>query len=53
MMKSKNQYLMEYMDKTLDEYIQENNTKLSLEQRKTLVFQVLRAFNYLHSKIFT
>lgn len=47
---SKNQYLMEYMDKTLDEYIQENNTKLSLEQRKTLVFQVLRAFNYLHSK---
>lgn len=41
---------MEYMDKTLDEYIKENNTKLSIEQRKSIVLQVLRAFSYLHSK---
>ena len=46
----KNQYVMEYMDNTLDEYIKTNNDKLSIEQRKNIVFQILRAFNYLHSK---
>ncbi len=46
----KNQYIMEYMDNTLDEYIKINNDKLSIEQRKNIVYQILRAFNYLHSK---
>ena len=41
---------MEYMDNTLDEYIKTNNDKLSIEQRKNIIFQILRAFNYLHAK---
>lgn len=47
---NKNQYTMEYMDKTLDEYILENNNKLTTEQRKNLIFQILKAFSYIHSK---
>lgn len=45
-----NEYIMEYMDCTLDKYISENNGKLSFSQRKNIVFQVLRAFKYIHSK---
>ena len=47
---NKNQYTMEYMDKTLDEYIKENNSTLGIEKRKGLILQVLKAFSYLHSK---
>lgn len=46
----KNEYIMEYMDYTLDSYITKNNTKLSDSQRKVLAQQVLRAFNYIHLK---
>lgn len=46
----KNEYIMEYMDFTLDSYIEKNNDKLTIAQRKSLLLQVLRAFEYIHSK---
>ncbi len=46
----KNEYIMEYMDNTLDSYIAKNNAKLSDSQRKGIAQQVLRAFNYIHLK---
>lgn len=46
----KNEYIMEYMDNTLDSYIKENNNKLKYEQRKRIARQVLEAFRYIHSK---
>lgn len=45
-----NEYIMEYMDFTLDSYIKEYNPILSLMQRKNIVQQILRAFDYIHSK---
>lgn len=45
-----NEYIMEYLDMTLEQYIQANNTKLSLKSRKRICFQILSAFNYIHSK---
>lgn len=47
---NKNEYYMEYMDATLDEYIQKNNTKLNVARRIGIVRQILRAFEYIHSK---
>lgn len=47
---NKNEYYMEYMDATLDEYIQKNNTKLNVSRRIGIVRQILRAFEYIHSK---
>ncbi len=44
------QYVMEYVDKTLEKYITENNNKLDVSERVNLVRQILRAFNYIHSK---
>ena len=46
----KNEYIMEYMDYTLDEYISTHNSTLTIMQRKGIVQQILRAFDYLHSK---
>jgi len=46
----KNEYIMEYMDCTLYEYIQKNNDKLTNLQRKRIVQQILRAFEYIHLK---
>lgn len=46
----KNEYVMEYMDYTLDEYITAHNSKLTIIQRKGIAQQILRAFDYLHSK---
>ena len=46
----KNEYIMEYMDYTLDEYITAHNSKLTIIQRKGIAQQILRAFDYLHSK---
>ncbi|CAD2071034.1 hypothetical protein GCM10007358_14030 [Phocicoccus schoeneichii] len=48
----KNEYYMEYMDTTLNDYINKNNTKLSLNIRKNIVRQTLRAFEYIYSKGF-
>lgn len=44
------QYTMEFMDYTLDDYIKNNNTKLSFSQRKSIGNQIIRAFAYIHSK---
>lgn len=46
----KNEYIMEYMDYTLDSYITKYNSSLSLPQRKGIVKQILHAFNYIHSQ---
>ena len=46
----KNEYITEYMDYTLDSYIAKNNSKLAISQRKGIAQQVLRAFEYIHSK---
>ncbi|MBR0536456.1 MAG: protein kinase [Clostridia bacterium] len=46
----KNEYIMEYMNCTLEEYIQKNNNQLSISQRKNIAQQILRAFDYIHSK---
>lgn len=45
-----NEYIMEFMSKTLDKYIGENNSKIKIEQRKNICNQILRAFQYIHSK---
>ena len=47
-----NQYIMEYMDYTLDNYIKYKNNTISQSQRKAIVIQVLKAFKYLHEKSF-
>ncbi len=47
---SKMQYTMEYMDISLEKYISNNNSKLILKDRISIVVQVLKAFSYLHSK---
>ena len=46
----RNEYLMEYMDCTLQYYIEKRNTTISEAERKGLVYQTFRAFRYLHSK---
>ena len=47
---TKNEYYMEYMDYTLDIFIQKNNSSLAVAIRKGIVNQILRAFEYIHSK---
>lgn len=46
----KYEYVMEYMDETLEEYIRKNNTKLNVKDRINMVRQILKAFKYIHSK---
>ena len=45
-----NEYIMEFMDNSLDKYILKNNSKLSFQDRVKLGLQILRAFSYIHSK---
>lgn len=45
-----NEYVMEFMDCTLDKYIEKNNSKLTKGDRKLIVNQILKAFRYIHSK---
>ena len=47
---AQNEYIMEYMDYTLDGYIAAHNSTLTIIQRKGIAQQILRAFDYLHSK---
>lgn len=47
---TENEYIMEFMDCTLNKYIESNNSKLTVSQRKGLANQVLRAFQYIHTK---
>lgn len=46
----KKEYLMEYMDSTLRDYIGNNNSEISFKQRKRIGNQILAAFTYIHSK---
>ncbi|MBC2225348.1 protein kinase family protein [Listeria seeligeri] len=46
----KNEYTMEYMDSTLHDYIEKNNSNLTFAQRKNIGYQILKAFSYIHSK---
>lgn len=48
--KDKNEYTMEYANKTLEKYMNDNNNKLTLDKRRILVNQLLNAFEYIHSK---
>lgn len=44
----KNEYVMEYMDFTLKEYIEKQNP--SVDERKRIIYQIFHAFKYIHSK---
>ena len=45
-----NEYTMEYIDKTIEAYIQHNNDRLPLERRKGIIRQICRALEYIHYK---
>ena len=44
------EYTMECMDSNLYNFIQKNNDKLTIEERKGYVFQIIKGFKYIHSK---
>lgn len=44
----KNEYIMEYMDFTLKDYIEKQ--KPTIENRKNIIYQIFRAFKFIHSK---
>lgn len=46
----RNEYIMEYMDNTLETYILKNNSQLVESQRKNIGNQILKGFKYIHSK---
>lgn len=45
-----NEYIMEYMDTSLNEYIIKNNNKLTFQERVQIGIQIIKAFSYIHSK---
>lgn len=45
-----NHYTMEYADWTLSKYIEKYNTKLVNNQRKIIINQIFKGFEYLHTK---
>lgn len=47
---ARNEYIMELMDFTLEKYITANNATMPVSSRRSIIMQLLRAFNYLHSK---
>lgn len=47
---ARNEYVMEYLDFSLDHYIGKNNDKMTDFKRRNISFQILRAFSYLESK---
>ena len=47
---TKMQYTMELADFSLEKYITENNDKLTIAKRYSLISQILKAFEYIHSK---
>lgn len=47
---SSNEYIMEYADKTLYDYIDKNNSKLPEQQRISIIKQILKGFEYIHSR---
>ncbi len=46
----KKEYTMEYMDFNLYNFIKQNNDKLTMTERKGYVYQIIKAFKYIHSK---
>lgn len=48
--KDKNQYIMEFMDLTLRDYIIKNQNNLTVKNKKTICSQILKAFKYINSK---
>lgn len=48
--KGTNEYTMEYMDKTLYNYISKNNSSLSLKERKRIIAQICKGLEYIHGK---
>lgn len=44
-----NEFVMEYVKQTLKDFVDSNNTKLELFERKRLVTQLFNAFKYIHS----
>ena len=47
---TKHEYIMELMDYTLEKYISNYNQRMTLQERKNIIMQLLRAYGYLHSK---
>lgn len=45
-----NEYIMELMDCSLDKYIEKHNTAMDIGERKNIINQILRVFQYIHSK---
>lgn len=46
----KNEYTMEYIDKTLDKFLSEQNDTLTIYFRKNILVQFFNAIEYIHSK---
>ncbi|MGL5550491.1 MAG: protein kinase family protein, partial [Culicoidibacterales bacterium] len=46
----KSEYTMEFVDCTLEQYMNENNSKLTYDNRLKIIAQLLKGFHYLHSK---
>lgn len=44
------EYVMEFMDASLNDYISKNNTRLPFQERVKLGLQIIKAFSYIHSK---
>ena len=44
------EYYADYADTTLYEYINENNSTLSIETRRNIAYQIFKAFSYIHKK---
>lgn len=44
------EYIMDFMDISLNDYIIAKNTQLSFQEKKSLGKQIIKAFNYIHSK---
>ncbi len=47
---NKNEYSMEFMDDTLQNYIDKNNTTLTMPERKGIINQICKGLKYIHSK---
>ena len=46
----KHEYIMELMDFSLEKYISDHNQSMTLQERRNIIMQLLRAYGYLHSK---
>lgn len=47
---TQHEYIMEYMDYTLDKYYEKYNSQLTEIERKRIARQILKSFKYIHSK---